>query len=363
MVLKGMGNITKEWLQQITREYFSNIEQSPTGEMYQYKTFNAWVENFVTVSAPIKRHKGNRLTERTLLSYRTTLKKLKAFDIYSERSFKTDEVNQRYYDSFLAWMEDEWHITNSNTQGESIRNIKTFLNHMSDEGYEVHPFIKSRRFTQPKQKAITISLTSEELIMFEKVKFPDGLFPKRVTALSNSRDLFLIGCYTGLRFSDYIKLTSDDIKTKTRGKNITEYLWVKQKKTGNHVAIPLHSKVKALLMGSPPTSISLSSFGKHIKILAEYAKIDEKVDGTIIEMVKVGNKFLPRKSVVCKVLKHQMVTSHTARRTFATLAYRKGVNISTIMSITGHSNIKDFYRYIQMEATDTVDDFNETMNW
>ena len=52
--------------------------------------------------------------------------------------------------------------------------------------------------------------------------------------------------------------------------------------------------------------------------------------------------------------KHNMVTSHTARRSFATNAFLADVPTLAIMKITGHKTESSFMKYIKMSATDNA---------
>ena len=47
--------------------------------------------------------------------------------------------------------------------------------------------------------------------------------------------------------------------------------------------------------------------------------------------------------------KWQLVSTHTARRSFATNMYLMGVPSITIMRITGHKTEKAFMRYIKLD--------------
>jgi integrase len=48
--------------------------------------------------------------------------------------------------------------------------------------------------------------------------------------------------------------------------------------------------------------------------------------------------------------KADLICSHTARRSFATNAYKKGLPISSIMQITGHKTESSFRKYIQLSG-------------
>ena len=82
-------------------------------------------------------------------------------------------------------------------------------------------------------------------------------------SLDRVRDLFLVGCYTGLRFSDFSRLTP---------KNIADgFIEIEQSKTGDSVVIPVHSVIKKIIKkynGLPPT-ISNQKFNTYLKDICE----------------------------------------------------------------------------------------------
>jgi integrase len=47
-----------------------------------------------------------------------------------------------------------------------------------------------------------------------------------------------------------------------------------------------------------------------------------------------------------------MLSSHTARRSFATNSYTAGIPISSIMTVTGHSSERNFRKYLGLQAQD-----------
>ena len=60
------------------------------------------------------------------------------------------------------------------------------------------------------------------------------------------------------------------------------------------------------------------------------------------EITKAGKK------VTLHLEKWEMISSHTARRSFATNEYLNGTPSITIMAITGHKTEKAFLKYIKV---------------
>ncbi len=62
------------------------------------------------------------------------------------------------------------------------------------------------------------------------------------------------------------------------------------------------------------------------------------------------------KQIVIKKPKYEFVSSHTARRSFATNEYMaKGLNVRDIMAITGHKTEKSFYKYIRQTPMENAE--------
>jgi integrase len=145
--------------------------------------------------------------------------------------------------------------------------------------------------------------------------------------------LFLVGCWTGCRFSDISQITPENI---TGG-----FIRMKQYKTGTPVVIPLHPVVTVLINkygGQLPKAISNQKFNDALKKVAEEAELNEIVFKSI---TKGGMKVTTRHA------KHEMVTTHTARRSFATNLYNSDFPTLSIMAITGHKTEKAFLKYIK----------------
>ena len=114
-------------------------------------------------------------------------------------------------------------------------------------------------------------------------------------------------------------------------------------KTDKTVIIPLHPMVKAIITkygGVLPKSVDKSKTLKHIRKCAEWAGISESVS---LSRVKGGLTETKNGE------KHQFLMNHTARRSFATNMYLRGVPSISIMAITGHTTEANFLKYIKVD--------------
>ena len=123
---------------------------------------------------------------------------------------------------------------------------------------------------------------------------------------------------------------------------------IKTAKTDQVVIIPLHPFVKEIFEknnGSTPPIISNQKMNDYLKELGEKAELTENV---LINSTVGGQK----QHHTFK--KYELITSHTARRSFATNAYLNGVPTISIMKITGHNTEKAFMTYIKMSQEENA---------
>ena len=140
----------------------------------------------------------------------------------------------------------------------------------------------------------------------------------------------LIGCFTGLRFSDFIQVKRENIIEENKIK-------IRTQKTGETVVIPLHPYVKEIFEkydGELPKPISNQKMNDFLKEVGELAGIDSQVEMSITK----GGKL--QKNIFSK---HELITTPVARRSFASNLYLANVPSITIMKITGHQTGKKFF--------------------
>ncbi len=152
--------------------------------------------------------------------------------------------------------------------------------------------------------------------------------------LNNVRDWFIVGAYTGLRYSDLKRLSKEHIKGNLIG--------IKTQKTGKEVVIPISKEVRETLNkhnNKLPRMMSNQKFNKYIKEVCKLAGIDEPIS---VEETKGKLKLHKTEP------KYNLVSAHTARRSFATNAYLSGLPTINIMKMTGHRTEKSFLQYIKI---------------
>lgn len=284
--------------------------------------------------------------ENTIKSYKTLKNNLLEYQKDNKTTLTFDRIDIDFYNSFIDYLTKPKTIKTKtgktktvaglsiNTIGTRIKILKTFLSAANDRGINVPTDYTKKSFKKPNEESFSIYLNESELtLMYNKSDLP--LYLERV------RDLFLIGCYTGLRFSDLTQLKKENI-TADNTINITT------QKTNQKVVVPIHPVVREIFkkydykLPKIPTN---QKFNEFLKEVAKLAKIKEPVT---TESTKGGFK------VSETTEKYNLVTSHTARRSFATNAFLMDMPSISIMKITGHKTESAFMRYIKMSAKDNA---------
>jgi site-specific recombinase XerD len=269
---------------------------------------------------------GKKISPRTVAKYKTTLEKLEEFAKQYRRKVDFETIDSTFYADFLAFLAAQNYSTNGT--GKFIATLKKFLNAADSKGIALSPEFKKGKFPTPEEDADAIYLNETELAKLFALDLA------HLTRLERVRDLFLVGCWTGLRFSDFSTLKADAIKG--------EFIHWEQFKGAKKVVIPIHPTVKAIFEkygGNLPQTISNQNMNDYIKEVCQLAGMVEKEAKGI---TKGGVR------IVQFFEKWQLVSSHSARRSFATNLYEAGFPSISIMKITGHRTEKAFLKYIKL---------------
>lgn len=269
-------------------------------------------------------------TKKTLVS---TFNLLKAYAKDRNRVVDFDDINFDFLSDFEKFLYEKPREYSANTANKRLSNLKQFLNAATDRGFNLNLTYKNPKFTIKKVEVNDIYLTESEVKAIYDLDLTDK--PKGYQVV---RDLFIIGCCTGLRFSDWHKVRQDQIQT-TNG---IEVIRVITEKTGTPIACPLHRYVKEILTrhgDKLPKPLTNQKTNLYLKELGSMARINQNI---ILPSNKAG------KRVDTEQPKYDHIGSHTARRTFATNAYLAGIDSLLIMSITGHSTDREFLKYIKI---------------
>lgn len=221
-----------------------------------------------------------------------------------------------------------------NTVANKLNVLRTFTNIYNEE--DPIPIKDKRVFNVKKEDTVSVYLDKIELNMLER-KLPELTPGDRYYATK-----FLVGAYTGCRQSDILHITPAHINH-----GMLTYV---AEKTGKKVTVPITSKTADWIIyiqehydefdgaASSPASQRMT-YNRHIRQACRAAHINEPT------VTVRGGKEKTRP-------KWQTVTSHAARRSFATNLYLAGMDPHQVSKLLGHFSAEITLRcYICAERT------------
>lgn len=286
---------------------------------------------------------GTRLNIHKLRYGHSTIKNYKGFLIqYNEfckakrKRYDFGDIDLKFYDDFVAYFTAKDYSIN--TIGRHVKELKIIMRAAREEGLHDNGAIESRKFRVLTADVENIYLSESEIRAIADLDL-SGDRNKDI-----ARDIFLVGCYTAQRYSDYSTINEGNIRTLENGQRVID---LKQQKTGNHVVIPVRPELQVILdkyENRLPKSYE-QKVNKYIKEVAREAGITDKIE---VSYVENGEK---RTHLVDKC---DLVKTHTARRSGATNMYLAGIPTIAIMKITGHKTEKEFMKYIKITEEQTA---------
>jgi len=336
--------LTSEWLEDAIdktlhpEKYIIASEQQPEAVL-------SFIAHFIE-KAPQRKDKktGRTLVYNNIQQYKATEKHLKEFAAIERKSdYQFSEINFEFYCRFVDYLQKPIQAKDDkgklklnkdgspiltkqpftqNSVGKHIKILKVMLNEAKNNDADLSNFYV---YTEDVDN---VYLNEVELKQLKEHDF------SVVPHLDRVRDWFLLLAWTGSRFSDLEKIDKANIKN-----NMITY---RQQKTNTSVTIPLHPVVTEILKKynyQMPEIISNQRFNEYIKTVCKDAKIDSLESYTRTVGGKLITETMP---------KHELVSSHTCRRSFCTNMYLRGLDTMMIRSISGHTTEKSFLKYIKV---------------
>ena len=284
-------------------------------------------------------------------------------DFYKIRPFEWDDINEALADRYIAYLESIGYM--KYTLDKHISLFKTIVGVAERQGLHNNhlagSYLKSPQIRE-EDKAKEIYLTKDEL---------SALYDMPLTGFEEQvRDVFLIGSFTALRYSDYSRIKKENIGFTHNG---TKVIRIKQEKTAGTVVIPiLDERLEALLKkydyNVPEVldqclnrtikeickrlSVMVPSLGKKertvLTLKERRAEVEARKKGVeLYEYDEQGFPIRPR---------WVLVASHTARRSCITNMYlSKKFSVQQMMSVSGHKTETMFYKYVKLSLDEYAD--------
>jgi len=296
------------------------------------------INGTVLISFP-KVKRGQKFSQATVDLYRSFEKVYIEFE-EEYGKYRVDEISRDYEKDLFQFFEEKEYAANQ--KGKLITRLKAiihdYLNTERGKTYAMEregkqPVLRTQdlyhitkeldEISKPSEKTQAVALYSDEIKKIIKLDLTQKTYLKR------TRDVFLAGYYTALRYSDFHRITpSKHVKG--------DYLIIKAQKTKKQAKIKINKEFKHILDSYPDgfPKITSQEIGRNIKEICRLAGIKEKIE-------------IEKRGKIIEKEKWELITTHTARRSGATQMYEEGMSLFEIMEITGHTKLEMLEVYLK----------------
>lgn len=315
------------------------------------------VERFVNNEI---KYKGRTKSANTLKTYKTFQGHLQEYERHTRTKVNFEDITLDFYHKFTTFLERKTtthkdrrtgqlveKTLSPNAVAKDIQILKVIMSEAVDLGYTNNLQFRSKKFAVNRKETDAVYLTERELIRLFNYDLSDK---KR---LEQARDLFVFGAFVGLRYSDFSAVKPENIQQDETG---DYYIKLRTQKTNERVVIPCNP-------------IVLQIFDKYAKNPNKLPRSisNQKLNDYIKETCKLaGFTAKGRLSTEPEKELWECVSSHTARRSFATNLYEQQFPAQMLMKITGHKTERAFLTYIKTTKETAARQLNEHMkgrNW
>lgn len=315
---------------------FINQNNNDEGKDNLFKLIDRFIDGEI-------KSKGREKSKGTITNYKAVRKHLKQFQGETKYKIGYETITLDFFYKYTTYLKKGLNLA-VNTIAKDISIIKVFMGEAVDLGYTNNMQFRHSKFSFSEEETDQVYLNEKEL--HELHKFQTGN-----KKLDQVKDLFIFGAWVGLRFSDFSNIKPENIV------NIDGELFIKvvTQKTKELVIIPTNPVIIELFnkyqqnANKLPKTISNQKFNDYIKEVCKMAGLTET------------GRLTSRPDVML----WEAISSHTARRSFATNYYLQGFPTIDLMKITGHKTEKAFLKYIRVSKLDTAKRLNEHIknNW
>jgi integrase len=294
-----------------------------------YLPFLPFIDYYLTKRK--EAHNAKRGTWKILQTCANLVKEFVAEKRNGQVDYEGIDWNFRH--DFEQWLYAPPREHSTNYAAKVVSVLGQYLAEAKERGYHNNEVHRRKGWNIKKERFAKQVLSFDELEILQQLDLSDN--PR----LDRVRDLFLLGAFSGLRFSDFTQLQPEHI-IEEDGVQLLELF---TEKTDTQVVIPVLPALKTILEKygyHSPKKISNQKFNGYIKELCQLAGINQSV----IVKRSVGGRKVEEEQP-----KYKLISSHTARRSFATNFYQLGFLASELMKITGHATERQFMEYINTD--------------
>jgi len=330
----------------LTKEALKQKLDSIAGKTTTDKQFFDIFNEFISSESLLKAWTTGTLTK--LNTIRTQLEAFEEDKRKRNKSYRLDfsGVNERLLEELIEFWQTEYDLRNSTIQ-VYVKLLRWFFKWSVNKGYSTEDLKAFKiKLKQASQKVIFLDM--DEIGQIFKVEIESGK-----EYLERTRDIFIFQCLTGLRFSDLRNLKASDING--------DSIHVNTIKTGETIEIELNDTTRKILAkyathqtntgNALPVPVN-QNYNRFLKELAQLAGLYDKI-------TLVHYKGSQRKEETFE--KWQLITTHTARRSFITNGLTLGIASEVIRSWTGHQSersFKGYYEIVKNRKRSDIDKMN-----
>jgi hypothetical protein len=324
--------LNRIWLEKSIAKFYKR----PTGQLKKITEFHrVYFSDFCTwwmkEKAPKFKVAANKyMSKETIQHYSILNDQVKLFE--GKDKLKFTDINELLLDNFSEFLSGKGYAPK--TAKRMIGRFKFFCTRAEAENIVIDQSFKNRVFIENPN----VDYKEPYFDELEITKIYNHDLSKK-PELDSARDNLIIGLWTGLRVSDFNnKLKIDNFDE--------DFIEIETEKTKTFVSIPVHWMIRDILIkrgGKLPEKVSDQKFNKHIKTIAAELKFDRMMMGGVAKIDPVTKI---KRKVVDLYPKHELITSHICRRSFATNNFGT-VSNSTLMAICGWKSEEQMLDYIK----------------
>lgn len=333
-------------------------------------TLNKYIKAYIeqVSNGARQTEQGRNYAHSTVKAIKQAMRQFELFQQETRHRYDFNDIDMTFYYDYTAYLKKKGYAINS--VGKCVKELKAIMYSAEIEGHHSNNIWKDKKFKGTRIDVDNIYLTLEDL---DKMMTVD--LSKYGIGHEQARDIFMVGVWTAQRVSDYNNIKKEDFDTLVKNvmheepdpehpgqmcawieKQEITYLNIRQQKTGARVSIPCNSKLMEILKKYDYHMPHLEDqvINRYIKKVAREAGLTEPVE---IETTKGGT---PKKETFEK---WQLIHTHTARRTGATLMYLAGIDLYDIMKVTGHTSPAMLKKYIKAENLKVVEKLTDKYDY
>jgi integrase len=257
-------------------------------------------------------------------------------------------ISSVFWNHFIPYLADQG--LKYSTIGHIKANLICVLNWSSKYGVKLNPSYSEVDI--PNYIPNKISLTPDEIshVYHYKIGREESynfrmkkvmkMRRNKIHTLEKVRDMFVLSCNLGQRYSDMVRISPENFRN--------GIFSIVQQKTGNKCYVPINqlsidARITFAILDKycyyAPYRGDINNYNTYLHQLLysigedflDDVYIDNKINGVITRETK---------------RRYQLISSHSARRSFATINTLRNIPRSKILRATGHSSEKAFVRYI-----------------